>query len=109
MIWVLFTCTCIDSLGLLQVFSLKVNYSLVAVVTIVLFKPDTCTGNNLTGIAVQFATQDQKNATPVQKCMAIFNIKICYYTVLFIPISSRLELFAMQNFESELFSVHAFS
>ncbi len=25
------------------------------------------TGNNLTGIAVQFATQDQKNATQVQK------------------------------------------
>ncbi len=52
---------------------------------------------------MQFATQDQKNATPVQKCMVIFNIKICYYVVLFITISSRLEFLAMQNFESKLF------
>ncbi len=35
--------------------------------------------NNLTGVAVQFATQDQINATKVQKYIAIFNIKICYY------------------------------
>ncbi len=28
-------------------------------------------GNNLTGIAVQFATQAQKNATQVKKCIAI--------------------------------------
>ncbi len=61
-------------------------------------------GNNLTGVAVQFATQDdQKNGTQVQKCIAIFNIKICYYVVLFIPISWKREFFAMQNFESELF------
>ncbi len=40
------------------------------------------------------------------KCIAIFNIKICYYIVLFIPISSKLEFFAMQNFESKLFPVH---
>ncbi len=52
---------------------------------------------------MQFATQDQKNATPVQKCIATFNIKICYYIVLFIPISSKLDFFAMQNFESKLF------
>ena len=39
---------------------------------------DTCTGNNLTGVAcvaVQFATQDQRNATQVQKCIAAFTIK----------------------------------
>ncbi len=66
----------------------------------------TMTGNNLTGVngvAVQFATQDQKNATPAQKCIAIFNITICYYIVLFIPFSSKRECFAMQNFESKLF------
>ncbi len=63
-------------------------------------------GNNLTGVAVQFTTQDQKNATPVQKCIAIFNIKICYYVVLFIPIASKLEFFAMPNFESKLFPGH---
>ncbi len=51
-------------------------------------------GNNLTGIAVQFATQDQKYATPVQKHIAVFNIKISYYAVHFIPISSKLEFFA---------------
>ena len=39
-------------------------------------------GNDLTGVAVQFATRDQKNATQVQKCIAIFNIKVCYYVVL---------------------------
>ena len=61
------------------------------------------TGNNLTGVAVQFATQDQINATQVQQCIAIFNIKICYYAKYFIPISSNLEFFAMQNFESKLF------
>ena len=52
-------------------------------------------GNNLTGIAVQFATQDQKNATQVQKCIAIFKKN-----------SSKLEfimVIAMQNFESKLF------
>ena len=37
------------------------------------------------------------------KCIAIFNIKICYYIVLFIPISSKLEFFAMQNLECKLF------
>ena len=60
-------------------------------------------GNNLTGIAVQFATQDQKNATQVQKRIAIFNIKISYYAVLLIPLSSKLEFVVMQNFESKLF------
>ena len=60
-------------------------------------------GNNLTGVAVQFATQNQINATQVQQLMAIFNIKICYYDEHFIPISSKLEFFAMQNFESKLF------
>ncbi len=55
-------------------------------------------GNNLTGVAVQFAAQDQKNATPVQKCIAIFNIKICYYIVLFIPISSKLDFFCYAKF-----------
>ncbi len=64
-------------------------------------------GNNLTGVAVQFATQDQKNATSVQKCTAIFNIKICYYVVFFIQISSKLEFLAMQNFQSKLFPVTA--
>ncbi len=58
------------------------------------------TGNNLTGVVVQFATQHQKNAIPVQKCTAVFNIKICYYVVLFIPISSKLNFFAMRNSES---------
>ncbi len=58
---------------------------------------------HLTGVAVQLATQDQKKSTPVQKCIAIFNIKICYYVVLFIPFSLKLEFFAMQNFESKLF------
>ena len=62
--------------------------------------------NNLTGVAVQFATQDRKNPTQVQKCIAIFNIKICYYIVLFIPISTKLEFFAMQNFESKLFPAY---
>ena len=33
------------------------------------------TGNNLTGVAVQFATQDQQNATHVQICTAVFTIK----------------------------------
>ncbi len=47
-----------------------------------------CTGNNLSGVAVQIATQDQKNATPVQKCIAVF----------FIPISSKLELFCYAKF-----------
>ncbi len=42
------------------------------------------------------------------KCIAIFNIKIWYYGVLFIPISSKLEFFAMQNFESILFPVQKF-
>ncbi len=32
-------------------------------------------GNNLTGVAVQFATQDQQNAAQVQKCIAVFTIK----------------------------------
>ncbi len=35
----------------------------------------TTTGNNLTGVAVQFAPQDQQNATQVQKCIAVFTIK----------------------------------
>ncbi len=62
------------------------------------------TGNNLTDIPAQSTTPDQKNATPVQKCIAIFNIKVCYnYVLLFIPISSKLEFFAMQNFESKFF------
>ena len=39
------------------------------------------------------------------KCIAIFNVKICYYVVLFIPFSSKLEFLAMQNFESKLFPV----
>ena len=58
-------------------------------------------GNNLTGVAVQFATEDQKNAKQLQRCIAIFNIKICYYVVLVISISS--ECFAMQNSESKMF------
>ncbi len=62
-----------------------------------------CPGNNLTGVAAQFATQDQINATQVEQCIAIFNIKICYYDEHFIPISSKLKFFAMQNFESKLF------
>ncbi len=37
--------------------------------------------------------------------IAIFNIKICYYDVLFKPILSKLEIFAIQNFESKLFPV----
>ncbi len=37
---------------------------------------------------------------------SIFNIKICYYVVLFISILSNLEFFAMQNSESKLF--HAY-
>ncbi len=32
-------------------------------------------GNNLTGVAVQFAEQNRKNATQAQRCIAIFNIK----------------------------------
>ncbi len=32
-------------------------------------------GTNLNGVAVQFATQDQQNATQVQKCIAVFTIK----------------------------------
>ncbi len=65
---------------------------------------DQQTGKNLTGVAVQFATQDQKSATQIQNVyIAIFNIKICYYVVPFIPISSKLEFFVMQNFESKLF------
>ncbi len=32
-----------------------------------------------------------------------FNIKICYYILIFIPIPSKLELFAVQLFESKLF------
>ncbi len=36
--------------------------------TIRLYQP----GNNLTGVVVQFATQDQQNATHVQKCIAVF-------------------------------------
>ncbi len=44
-----------------------------------------------TGVAVQFATYDQKNATQVQKCIAIFYIKISYYVALFRPISSKLD------------------
>ncbi len=41
-----------------------------------LYIKTTCvhTGNNLTGVAVQFATQDQQNATQVQKCIALFTI-----------------------------------
>ena len=60
-------------------------------------------GNILTGVAVQFATQDQKNAKQLQRCIAIFNIKICYYVVLFISIPSKMEFFAMQNSKSKLF------
>ena len=67
-------------------------------VRLVSYKSAFQTGNNLTGVAVQFATQDQKNTTQVQKCIAIFNIKICCYVVLFIPISSKVEFFAMQIF-----------
>ncbi len=56
----------------------------------------------LTGVAVQF-TQDQKNATD---CIAIFNIKIWCYVLLFIPTSSKVEFFAIQiNVESKLFPV----
>ncbi len=29
--------------------------------------------NNLTGVAVQFATQGKQNATQVQKCIAVFH------------------------------------
>ncbi len=65
-------------------------------------------GNNLTGVAVQFATQDQKNATQVLKRIAIFIIKLCYYAVLFITISSKVEFFAMQNSESKLFPVYQY-
>ncbi len=57
----------------------------------------------LTGVAVQFPTQDQKNATPVKKCKQFLPLNV----VLFIPISSKLEFFAMQNFESKLFPVCA--
>ncbi len=39
-------------------------------------------GKNLTGVAVQFATQDQKCYTN-SNCIAIFHIKICYYVLLF--------------------------
>ncbi len=31
--------------------------------------------HNLTGVAVQFATQDRQNATQVQKCIAVLTIK----------------------------------
>ncbi len=61
------------------------------------------TGNNLTGVAVQFAAQDQKKWHTSSKMYSNVNIKICYYVVLFIPISSKVEFFAMQNFESNLF------
>ncbi len=56
---------------------------------------------NLTGVAVQFATEDQKKFYSSSRYIAIFNIKICYYVVLFLPISSKLDIFAMQNFESK--------
>ena len=32
-------------------------------------------GNNLTGVAVQFATQDQENAIQFQKCIAVLTLK----------------------------------
>ena len=32
-------------------------------------------GNNLTGVAVQFATQDRENAVQVSKCIAVFAMR----------------------------------
>ncbi len=63
-------------------------------------------GNNLTGVAVQFATHDQMNASKVQKYIAIYT---CAYVEHFIQISSKLEFFATQNFESKLFPAWVFN
>ncbi len=56
-------------------------------------------GKNLTGVAVQCTTQNQKSTTQIQNVhMAIFNIKICYCMVFLIPISSKLEFFCCAKF-----------
>ncbi len=41
----------------------------------------TAPGNNLTGVAVQFATQDQQNAMQVQKCIATcYRLRVSHAT-----------------------------
>ena len=62
-----------------------------------------CTGNNLTGVAVQFATQDRENAIQVSKCIAVFAMRNAIYSM---PNSSKRRFSAMQNFESKLFPVN---
>ncbi len=57
---------------------------------------------------MQFATQDQQNATQVQKYIAIFTIKYPITTYILRPNSSNLQLFAIQNFESKLLPVYKF-
>ena len=62
----------------------------------------TGAGNNLTGVAVQFATQDRENAIQVSKCIAVFAMRNAIYSM---PNSSKRRFSAMQNFESKLFPV----
>ncbi len=59
---------------------------------------------------MQFATQDQKNATPVQKCIAIFNIAVNYAITFYFSYQflQSWSFLAMQNFESKLFPAECY-